>query len=301
MSAYTFTDTTQASPEATRPAEAVCFNGIWLDDEITGFQTLNVQGREVADRKVETYETGSNMGENFKRVYYKPRTITVTYQLKASTNTEFREYYDQLNYYLGVEQAKLIFNDESNKYFIATKASNKEVDPGLNNVISTIEFLCADPRKYSVVERNFEAELSDDGVLEVQIQNSGTEAAPVSYTVTHKHENGFIGIVSEHGAIQLGNMDEVDGVEKQRSEELFRYDSPIDFDAMTDGQGILTENFPKNGTWGSTQSGGKNYLSMATLGSGASWHGASKYQVIPAGFFRVCRGKEFLLPDPCLV
>lgn len=282
MSAYVFTDTTEASPAVARPAEAVCFNGIWLDDEIAGFRTLNVQGRELADREADTYETGSEVGEEFRRAYYKPRTITVTYQIKAATDAKFREYYEQLNRYLEAKQARLIFNDEVDKYFIATKTSNNEVDAGMNSVTGTIEFLCADPCKYSTVEQTFDAAANSEGILEAAITNDGTMPASVSYEITHNHENGFIGIVSEYGAIQLGSPDEVDAVPKQRSEELFRYDSPADYNAMTNGQGILTEDFPKNGTWGSVSAEGKQWLSLSGQGSGSSWHGASKYQVLPA-------------------
>ncbi|WP_162777153.1 hypothetical protein [Mediterraneibacter gnavus] len=46
--------------------------------------------------------------------------------------------------------------------------------------------------------------------------------ADVDYEITHQHENGFIGLVSQYGVIQLGKEEETDGRELQSvSENLF--------------------------------------------------------------------------------
>ena len=78
---------------------------------------------------------------------------------------------------------ELIFNDEPDKYFIATKAGNSEVAAGRNSVTGEIVFYCTDPSKYSVVEKTFPASLNADGILEATIVNRGTESVPVSYEI----------------------------------------------------------------------------------------------------------------------
>lgn len=226
MSAYNFVDTTQPSPAIGRPAEAVCFNGVWLDDEINGFRTLNVQGREVADKEPDTYDIAAKYGEAFRKAHYPPRTITVTYQLTAATDDLFREYYNELNGLLSAEQAQLIFWDEPDKYFVATKATNSEVDPGVNCVTGWIEFLCADPLKYSTTLKEFTATVNDEGTLEADVINSGTAETSINYTITHNAENGYIGIISDEGIIQLGKPEEIDGYTYERSEVLT---TPSDF------------------------------------------------------------------------
>ena len=52
------------------------------------------------------------------------------------------------------------------------------------------------------------------------IVNGGTESVPVSYDITHNHENGFIGIAQKYGAIQLGKTEEADGEDYKASEIL---------------------------------------------------------------------------------
>ena len=103
----------------------------------------------------------------------------------------------------------------------------------------------------------------------------------MNYTIEHKHENGYVGIVSEYGAMQYGKIDEIDSETLQRSEELFRYSNPTEFGAMTNGKGVLTEDFPKNGTWRTVTYQDKPYLALDNVGSGSSWHGASKMVTLP--------------------
>ena len=50
---------------------------------------------------------------------------------------------------------------------------------------------------------------------------------------------------------------------------------------MTNGQGVLTEDFPKNGTWRTMTYQDKPYLALDNVGSGSSWHGASKMVTLP--------------------
>ena len=135
----------------------------------------------------------------------------VTYQLSAKTDIAFREAFNRLNGLLDAEQAELLFNDEPDKYFIATKAGNSEIPPGRNSVTGEIIFYCTDPAKHSTVEKVFPASPNADGILEATIVNEGTEAVPVSYDIVHNHENGYIGIVSEYGVMQYGRVEEADG------------------------------------------------------------------------------------------
>ena len=118
------------------------------------------------------------------------------------------------------------------------------------------------------------------------LMNSWKRSVPVSYEITHNHENGYIGIVSEYGVMQFGHIDELDSETRQKSEVLLKYTDPDDYDAMTTGKGILdgghTE-YGKSGTfakWESIQ--GRAWLGLQSPGSGSSWHGAIKQVTIPA-------------------
>lgn len=281
MSAYTFVDTNQLPPVKQRPAEAVCFNGKWLDDEIDGFRTLNVQGRELSDKDIDTRDIKKKYGEEFEKAVYRTRIITVTYQLTASSAALFRQYYNELNGYLKAEQAQLIFYDEPDKYFIATKASNDEVDPGLNSVIGTIGFYCADPVKYSTTLKEFTASINDDGVLEATIINNGSVEVPVSYEIQNKADNGFFGIVSENGVIQLGKADEADGTTESFSERLVDIN---DFISAADDHGTCYAQADANtaGTCGTQSVANATWLGMDDGGTGAGWNGGQRTVTIPA-------------------
>ena len=118
---YSFVDTIEQPNEDVLPAEAVKFNGKWIDNEIPGFKTLYVSGRELMECEISDTQIGNTDGTQYQYKRYPTRSITVTYQLSAQSNTAFREAYNKLNGLLDAEQVELMFNDEPDKYFIATK------------------------------------------------------------------------------------------------------------------------------------------------------------------------------------
>lgn len=280
---YNFVDTIQASAESRQlPAEALQINGEYIENQIEGYQTLYVTGRELSESEINETQIGNATGTEYQGKRNVQRTITVGFQLLCSTPEEFTEKFNTLNGILDVEQARLIFRDEPDKYYIGTKSEVGDIPSGRLNVKGEFAFYCCDPYKYSVAEKTFQASLNAAGIMEVSIQNDGTVPAVISYDIKHNHENGFVGIVSRYGAMQYGKIDEVDSETLQRSEELFRFDGYDAFWAMTNGQGILTEDFPKNGTWREdTYNDKDSYLALDNVGSGSSWHGASKMVTLP--------------------
>lgn len=289
MSNYEFVDTTEASPSLKTPTEAVHFNGACLDEEIEGFRTLSVQGREIAERDVKTQDENSGMGEVFIRASYKPRTITVYYQIIASSATQFRESYNQLNTLLKPEQAKLIFGDEPDKYFIATKESNDEVDAGLNSVTGKIEFLCADPCKYSTATKSFKVTQSQSyvGNPSIPIQNNGNVAVPITYEASMASDNGYIGLMQRDTGelMQFGYLEEADGETYTESEILL--DTAAMFAATNDSSGtacVSDPTFTVNGSLGefTPSESTRKWLGLKTDVSAAGWHGGQRTIEIPA-------------------
>ena len=105
---------------------------------------------------------------------------------------------------------------------------------------------------------------------------------PIDYEITHNHENGYIGIVSEYGAIELGRIDEEDDATANKSVTLVNFTKCADFDAMTTG-GITSEStYEKNGTFKEINYKNRSWLSLSTLGSGSYYKGACKTLTIPA-------------------
>ena len=178
------------------PAEAMSYDGIFLENEIEGYRTLNVSGRELMSADIKSSSIDGINGSQYQYKTYPSRTITVKYQLLAKSDRAFREAFNKMNYLLSKEQVKVIFNDEPDKYFIGTKQGNTVVDAGMNSVVGEFEIYCTDPCKYSTVLKEFEGVIEDDELV-VNVQNNGTESAAIDYEVTNNAETGYLGIVSE--------------------------------------------------------------------------------------------------------
>lgn len=248
---YNFIDVNEASEGAVLPSEALKLNGQYIEDQIPGYRTLNVQGREALSPDVFSYETGLRDGTRLKSKRYPERIIIVQYQLSASTNEEFREAYNQLGRILDVENAEMIFNDEQDKFFIGTPCIIGSVEPGRNSVVGEIEFLCTDPFKYSTVE--YEAEMNAEAsailidyngtykafpTLEAAFYNE-TEVADdgeTAGTLTGGGDCGYVAFFNESEKIvQLGDPDEKD-IES----------------GFAKSQTLMNQTFLSNTAWGTT-------------------------------------------------
>lgn len=243
---YNFIDVNEASEVVLLPSEALSLNGQYLENLIKGYRTLHVQGREALSPELNTYETGIRDGS--KRLYkrFPARVIIVTYQLIAESNEAFREAYNALGGILNVEDAEMIFADEPDKFYTGTPTLIGEVEPGRNSVIGTIEFLCTDPFKYSVVEYTATTDLDQNSIL---IDYNGTyksfptlqasfgaEDEGSGATLTGSGDCGYVAFFTEdEKIIQLGDPDEVDGS-----------------NAYAKAQALMNQTFLTNTAWGTT-------------------------------------------------
>lgn len=222
---YHFIDVTQVSEESL-PSEAMLFNGEYIENQITGYRTLCVSGREALSPELIGYETGVRDGSKLQGKRYPERIIVVTYQIAAKSNEEFREAYNRLGSILDVKEVKIIFDDEPDKYFIGTPSYIDEVEPGKNTVVGKFEITCNDPFKYSTVEYTAEPSIDENSVL---IDYGGTyKSYPVleadfydekdvaddgetAQTLTGNGDCGYIAFFTEDEKIvQLGDPDEKD-------------------------------------------------------------------------------------------
>lgn len=237
---YKFIDTTEALEGTSLPSEALKINGEYIENLIEGYRTLTVEGREALSPEITTNETGIRDGSTLKGKRYPARTIRITYQLITASSEDFRAAYNKLASILDVEDAELIFNDETDKFFIGTPSRIGEVSPGRNSVVGEFEILCLDPFKYSVME--YEA-VPDVGEKSIIVDYNGTyksypkleaefckenEASEDGETVTELTGNGECGYVAffneKEKIIQIGDPDEVDGVvDKKPSETLINH------------------------------------------------------------------------------
>lgn len=226
---YKFIDVTEVSEDYVLPSEALKINGEYIENQISGYRTLNVQGREALSPDVLTYTTGVSDGSRMQNKRFPERIIIVTYQLRAESNEAFREAYNKLGGILNVEDAELIFDDEPDKFFVGTPCIIDAVEPGRNAVVGKFEILCADPFKYSVIEYEAESGLDESSILvdyggtykahpileadfydETEVAEDGETAG----ALTGAGDCGFVAFFTENEKIvQLGDPDEADNTE----------------------------------------------------------------------------------------
>lgn len=259
------------------------FNGHNLDEEVTGFWTLKASGTRFADIEVESEENVSD-GSAFLRRRIPLRKIEVDFAIKASGEDAIKAQ-DQLQKILHTsEPCKLILYNESSVYYNAVCAKI-ELEDDLRTIRNgTITFECFDPFKYAIEPKTFTAE-AVNGILTANVVNNGNVPVPIDYEITMSGDNGYIGIVSDHGAMQYGFVDEEDGHEYTRSERLMTIDTV--YVAADDAVGAacyIQPDFNVSGTLAKTlsQVEGRYWLYPKVIGSGSVWHGGQKTIEIPA-------------------
>lgn len=276
---YNFVDTTAASATESLPTEALKYNGVFLDTEIPEFRTLSVSGREVLDKESDLKTIDGIHGATVLSHRIPERKITVRYQLKASTAYAFRNAFNKLNKILGAENARVIFADEPDKYFVGTAHNGETPDPGRLDTTGEIEILCADPFKYSTTEKTF----AMDSAGTIMVENTGSVPVPIRYEITHNNENGYVGIASEHGAMEFGKREEADGVTYQQMEHLLSISDFVSAPNDTTGKDAMHPTYGCKGTMKTMSYNGRIYLCLDNPGTASGLaYGGLRTLTIPA-------------------
>lgn len=215
-------------------------------------------------------------GSDFAYTSYENKQIVMPFTIEGN----LEEKYDALQKALKVDEPKkLVFGNVPNKCFYAIPSGTLEFSEETEFLgEGTITWLIPDGVAYSTAEFAFDG-VQKDGYQTITIQNNGTEWADVDYEIAHQHENGFIGLVSQYGVIQLGKQDEADGENYEASEELFN-----GYSLFQDDHGTSYQN-PENTTQGTLEV--KNvagYNVMALKGGQATsgyWNGGMRTLTIP--------------------
>lgn len=310
---YNFVDTNGYAEGTSLPSEALKINGSYLEHTVTGYRTLYVKGREMLAPDIETYETGVRDGSTLQSKRFPARTITVGYQLIASSAEAFRAAFRVLNAALNVEEAELIFADEPDKFFIGTPSGRGDVPAGRNAITGEFDILCVDPFKYSVQEYEVTPTL-DDGTT-FAIQYNGTyrsyptlvaefadEDDDTAGGLTGNGDCGYVAFLSDDAAIiQLGDPDEPDTEDYAKSQTLTNQ-------KFTSYSATVASKWPIN--TGRTSSSavtatgtvvvGKDaenakLLVANSYGTGTKWHGPSITRTIPADASGHVGAKNFRL------
>lgn len=213
----------------------VIIERVYFDEkELTQFITVTSdfhlwQGADF-DPQFSDYDLLS--GSEFVSTRFGKKTISVPFY---NTSGTFQEY-NQLMAILNVTEPKeLSFSSLPNITFQAIPSGNIDYDRlTRRNGKGTINFIITDGLAHSKTTRTFEFSKNEQGTLEAEIINEGSEEVAVSYEIKLKKESGFVGIVSEYGAMQFGKYDESDGYMDRKNVTVVS-NQKGDFANWTDG------------------------------------------------------------------
>lgn len=247
----------------------VIYNGKYLQYEVQGLKILQVTGREVTGYEIDEKQIGGLDGSTYLSSSIEPRDIKVKFTLAAPTKEAYRIRMNKLNNLLRAREVQLRFSDENDKYFNASSAEASRDE---------IIFHCCDPFKYSVAERLFT--MANDTI---NITNTGSVPVPIRYEITHNHENGYVGIASEHGAMEFGKREEADGVTYQQMEHLLNISNFVSAPNDTNGHDVMHPNYGCKGTMKTMGYNGRTYLCLDNPGAASgNAYGALRTLAIPA-------------------
>lgn len=278
---YDFIDIDEHESSTKLPSEALKINGLWLEQAIPGYRTLNVSGRELLETEIDSLRIGHSDRSKLLARNFPTRTITVRYQLKAESNKAFREAFNKLNSLLNVENAELIFNDEQDKLFIGTKAGVGSVPSGVNSVVGEFDLECNDPFKYSVEE--FSVKPTLDGNTTFNVDYKGTYKSHPIIEASVKSDNGFIGYVNDReNVLQFGDPQEADGTDYKQNEQQAVL-SNISSAANDNGTNYMHPGHVMSGYLNTQTINGRTCLRLASLGTvqQKKWCGGMKTFTLP--------------------
>lgn len=210
--------------------ERVYFNGQELTQYITVTSDFHLwQG---ADFDPQFSESEILSGSDFNYTRFNVKKIPVPFYNVAGTTQK----YNKLMAILNVDEPKeLRFSSLPNITFQAIPSGNIDYERlTRRDGKGTINFIIADGLAHSKAAREFVFAKNSDGIWETEIVNDGSEDAYVNYEIKLKKESGFVGIVSEYGAMQFGKVDEADGY-IDRKNVVITSNQKGDFANWTDG------------------------------------------------------------------
>lgn len=199
------------------PLDAVSINSNYIEDQVTGYLTLKAVGREVLVKDI-TEAARPSDGSILLDTRYPARSITVDFIIKRDSLANMRASMDKLKSILNVSDATVVFNGDSDYYYIGTPTLTDQITEGWNAIVGSYTINCFDPFKYSVAEYTKTAVGGQFSVT----YNGTYKSYPTFITQfatspdadgdeTSTSECGFVGFVNQREKIlQFGDPNETD-------------------------------------------------------------------------------------------
>lgn len=202
--------------ELERPLCSMSFNGIVFEDEIPGYRTLRVEGRDAFNQTIYEYSTRLNPGSRFQDWHEESKEITVTFALVSTSVQDLRKKLDRLKGLLRAEsnkEAQIIFNDEPDLYYVGTVSKfSEEKVATIEHCAGQITIRCSDIRKKSVEELQLTADAESN--YQFTLDYPGELPSYPKFKVNIASATDYIGFVDQdENILQFGSSSELE-VEK---------------------------------------------------------------------------------------
>lgn len=260
-------------------------NGVYFEDIVTGYRTLNAKGREFLERDIILRESEKTDGVKIIRTRYPQREIEIEYFIEADDRTVFISRYTKLMELLNAKNAQIIFNDEADRYLVGTFQAVTDIEEAQHSRSGTFKIICPDPFKYSITEYSIPATTNQwsftyDGTY--RSYPTITVEFPATYDAdgdnTNTSQCGYVGFVNQNGAmLQFGDPEEVDWADVDKPDTFVLKRNFWTLNDWTQNSAtMISTNYVQTGTASPHGNAlGDYYAYASSYGTGTKYHGPS--------------------------
>lgn len=248
------------------------FNGV----DMSRFFRITDIIRPIGNTRSVSTDNAPLLGVNIQQVKRGEKVHTIKFDMKTSNAMEMEQLKHELAGVLDVtEPVRIVYGDEPDKYYMGLPVDDVTPD----NLArwfqrSELTLLIPDGVAHSSTYREFnsntDATINSEKML-FTLTNNGTAPAYPIVTVKHNAENGYIGLVNQQSAFELGNREEADTETVKQSELLLDYrDNSIltGFSRARKNVGIANDRTEKLvGTANTISVWGRYHIQLASRGA----------------------------------
>jgi len=184
---------------------------VWLEDEVPGFRTSYIQGRESYNVQVNEITSKRIVGSRYSGRQIPSRELTIHYYITVDTFKEFQIAYNKLKGILyESEEIKIVFGDEPDKFYVGTVTQTEpKYLVNHHTAEGDIYVHCAKPFKYSVTEHVVKVKPTDSPYV-ADIDYEGTfPAYPVLKATSRSSKLGYVSFINQNAKIiQIGTPED---------------------------------------------------------------------------------------------
>ena len=205
MSDYVYQDYVANLPQT---EASMTINDVRLEQRLPGFRVISATGRDSMSQDIEELTSKIVDGAFYRSKNLPPRDIEVTFVLFRETAEDLHRAFDTLKGLLySWVNAKFIFNDEPDVYYIGTVTNlSPENIIYSNNGAGTFTIHCSDPFKYGLEEIVVKANNNNQFIIDYDGQY---KSFPI-LEATFNGDCGYIGFSDGNGMLQFGDANELD-------------------------------------------------------------------------------------------